>query len=115
MNVVESRYNGTFSTFETVQETDPETNITKETEVPVYEDRPCRLDIDTSPATVDANGAPAIAQAVTLLCSPALIINPGTKIVVTQNGRTATYTASGMPVVYPSHQEIALVSAERWA
>ena len=39
----------------------------------------------------------------------------GSKIVVTQEGRTAAYARSGEPAVYSSHQEIVLVPFEEYA
>nr|DAL55760.1 MAG TPA_asm: hypothetical protein [Caudoviricetes sp.] len=45
-------------------------------------------------------------QTVTLFLDPEIVVVPGSEVVVTQNGRTTTYTASGVPMVFQSHQEV---------
>lgn len=43
-----------------------------------------------------------------LFISPDVAIKAGSKIIVTQHGRTTEYSNSGVPAVYPTHQEIML-------
>ena len=54
-------------------------------------------------------------QTTTLFISPDVVIEPGSKIVVTQNGKTVAYKQSGEPALYNTHQEIILELFERWA
>lgn len=52
---------------------------------------------------------------VLLFIAPEVTISPGSKIVITHEGRTGEYSQSGIPAVYPTHQEIVLTVFERWA
>lgn len=94
---------------------DETSKITRKTEVVVAENQPCKLSFETIKAAVQTETAAAVAQSVKLLIAPELIIKPGSKIVVEQNGRTGTYAASGVPAIYPSHQEIMLEWFRGWA
>ena len=49
-----------------------------------------------------------------LFISPDVLIKAGSKIIVTQHGRTTEYSNSGVPAVYPTHQEIMLTLFEGW-
>lgn len=46
---------------------------------------------------------------------PDVVIKAGSKIIVTQHGRTTEYSNSGVPAVYPTHQEIMLTLFNGWA
>ena len=50
-----------------------------------------------------------------LFIAPEINIMPGSKIVVTQRGRTTEYKNSGEPAIYETHQEIMLVKFKGWA
>lgn len=56
-----------------------------------------------------------VSQSVKLFISPDVVIKAGSKIIVTQHGRTTEYSNSGVPAVYPTHQEIMLTLFEGWA
>lgn len=56
-----------------------------------------------------------VSQSVKLFISPDIVIKAGSKIIVTQHGRTTEYSNSGVPAVYPTHQEIMLTLFEGWA
>lgn len=73
----------------------------------VYTDIPCRLSFDRKvPNDQDTTGL--VIQDITMLCDPSYEIPPGSKIDITQNGRTRTYECSGPSAVYESHQEVEL-------
>lgn len=57
----------------------------------------------------------AISQGTKLFTVPEIQIKPGSKIIVTQNGVTTVYSSSGVPAVYPTHQEVILELFEGWA
>ena len=68
---------------------------------------PCRISYKTStPSTGDTIATAT--QTVTLFLDPDIEIPPGCDIDVVQNGRTLKYKASGVPMVFQSHQEIPL-------
>jgi hypothetical protein len=77
-------------------------------EVQVFTDQPCRLSFKTITGTSPADGAAAVTQIVQLFIAPEIVIRPGSKITVTQNGITVDYQSSGKPAAYTHHQEIAL-------
>lgn len=85
-------------------------------EVVAFEDIPCRLSFKaiTSINQTDTN-ASDLKQVATLFINPDIVINPGSKIVVTQNNKKAEYKHSGEPALYNSHQEIILELFDGWS
>jgi len=112
---LERTYEGWATVYEYREVTDPDTYLTDFKEVAVLEDQPCKLSFKTLDATTDTGTVAAIAQGVKLFLSPDVTIAPGSKIVVTQCGVTTTYSNSGVPAKYHTHQEITLTLFERWA
>ena len=94
---------------------DPKTKITTEKDVAVLEDEPCRLSYSSVSAVDQTESAAKTAQVTKLFLSPDVQIKPGAKITVTQAGAVRTFECSGVPAVYPTHQEIVLKLAERYA
>ncbi len=76
--------------------------------VSVAEGVKCRLSFSTVKTTDESETTAAVVQVVKLFCSPDITIKPGSRITVTQEGRTTVFEASGAPAVYASHQEILL-------
>lgn len=95
--------------------TDSETKLTSKREIAVLENQPCKLSFESNGSASNTDAATAIAQDIKLFLSPEIKISPGSKIVVTHEGRTGEYNQSGVPAVYPTHQEIALVLFKGWA
>ena len=88
--------------------TDWLTKTAQKIETVLIEDEPCRISHASASSAVPSDTVTTVEQQVTLFIRPDLIIKPGSRITVTQNGRTVDYKASGQPRVYSSHQEIAL-------
>ena len=92
-------------------------------EVKVLENLPCRIsyrnnynNAKSKTTGVEDYEAPSSrGQTVILFTAPDVNIKPGSKVVVTQNGRTVAYNCSGQPVVYQTHQEIALELFKKFA
>lgn len=105
---LERLYTGicTIKEFQSVK--DPTTHITSKKEVPVIVDQPCKLSYEKQTAAANTSAPAIIAQSIKLFLSPEIIVNPGSKIIVSQNGKTAEYSRSGEPAVYTNHQEITL-------
>ena len=106
---IESLYKGscTVKTWEEIK--DPITRITKsKKEGAKFENQPCRLSIEKQTSTANTLGPAVISQTTKLFIAPELDIPAGSKIIVTQNGKTTEYTRSGEPAVYTNHQEITL-------
>ena len=81
----------------------------------VLEDEPCRLSYSNVSAVDQTEAAAKTAQVTKLFLSPDTQIKSGSKITVTQAGITRAYECSGVPAVYPTHQEIVLTLSERYA
>lgn len=113
MNVVERKYNGICTVYGFTETTDAN-NITTKAEKALYTDQPCRMNVESNPNVADAE-IPALSQIITLFCSPALAIAPGSKVVITQEGRTESFKAGGIAAVYSTHQEITLTTEKEYA
>lgn len=112
---VEATYFGSFCVTEQRKGKDEKSKLTKTEPVVVLEDQPCKLSFETVKAATASDTAAAVTQITKLFISPDISIKPGSKITVTQDGITTDYTHSGVPAVYPTHQEILLELFERWA
>lgn len=106
--LIEAAYDGTCNIYEKQPYKDPDTMVTSHKETLVKEDIPCRLSFSSAPATLESGSAAGVAQTVKLFLAPELVLRPGSKIEVVQNGRTECYRQSGKPAVYSSHQEVVL-------
>ena len=111
----ESLYSGTATVTERRKVRDGQSKLTKEQDVTVLEDQPCRLSFETLKAAQQTEAAAGVTQVIKLFLAPEVTVKPGSKVTVTQDGVTADYKCSGVPAVYPTHQEIVLELSERWA
>lgn len=112
---LQSLYLGLCDVFEYTAVKDPVTKITKYAEVKVVPAQPCRLSFSASPAVSERDGANIPKQVIKVFMDPNVQVKAGSKIVVTQNGRTTAYKNAGEPAVYTNHQEITLDIFEKWA
>lgn len=85
-------------------------------DVVVLENQPCRLSIKNINSTsATESGASAITQTIKLFMSNDVSVKTGSKITVTQNGKTVDYKNSGEPSYYSTHQEIILELFKEWS
>lgn len=105
---IESLYKGSCTIKEYQDVKNPVTHITKKQEVTVLENQPCRLSYSKIASTTQTNAPATVVQTIKLFIAPEIDVKPGSKLVVTQNGRTVEYSRSGEPAVYSNHQEILL-------
>lgn len=84
-------------------------------EVAIYENQPCKLSFKTITSTNENNHAAEVTQVQKLFISNEVNIPAGSKVVVTQNGKTREYEKSGEPAIYSNHQEVILVLFKGWA
>lgn len=108
-------YEGTCTVIEYKNLTDEASKITRQKEVAVLENQPCKLSFENLNASAQTETAAAISQGLKLFLAPEIKVNSGSKIVVTQNGVSEEYSASGVPAIYPTHQEIILELFRGWA
>ena len=111
----EATYEGICTIYEYRDVTDEKTKLSSEEEVAVIEDQPCKLSFEKLDSVVQTETAAVQAQGVKLFLAPEIALRSNSKIVVTQNGITNVYSASGIPAVYSTHQEIALELFRGWA
>lgn len=111
----EATYEGVCTIIEYRDVTDEKTRLTSQVEVTVIENQPCKLSFEKQAVAVQAETAAAISQSIKLFLSPERKVNSGSKIIVTQNGVTEEYCASGKPAIYSTHQEITLELFRGWA
>lgn len=112
---LESTYEGECTIIEHQDVKDEITKLSREEKVVVLQGQPCKLSFEKLAAASRTETAAAVSQGVKLFLAPEIRVNSGSRIVVTQNGVTNEYCASGEPAVYNTHQEIILELAERWA
>lgn len=110
----EAAYDGRCTVVEYRQVKDEATKLTGKKEVVVIEDQPCRLSYEKLSAVLQTETAAAMSQGIKLFLAPEIVIKGGSKIIVTQNGVTEKYCASGKPAVYSTHQEVMLELFEGW-
>lgn len=111
----EASYEGLCTIYEYRDVTDEKTKLSSEEEITVIENQPCKLSFEKLNAVVQTETAAVQAQGVKLFLAPEIVVCSNSKIVVTQNGVTDEYSASGKPAIYPTHQEITLESFRGWA
>lgn len=111
---IESTYEGVCDVVEYGDILDEQTKITSQGEIVVLEGQPCKLSFETISAASQSDTVASVSQRTKLFISPEITVKSGSKIVVTQNGITAEYSASGEPAVYFSHQEIMLELFRGW-
>lgn len=111
---IEKLYVDTCTVIEYQKVIDATTHISGMQEVTVYENVPCKV----SYQTVKPSGEGAV-SALFLSCKLILAsdieIKPGSKIIVTRNGKETAYKNSGEPARHINHQEIMLGLFDRWA
>lgn len=110
----EAAYDGRCTVVEYRQIKDEATKLTGKKEVVVIEDQPCRLSYEKLSAVLQTETVAAMSQGIKLFLAPEIVIKGGSKIIVTQNGVTEEYCASGKPAVYSTHQEVMLELFEGW-
>lgn len=112
---IEATYTGMVTVSEYQRVKDPNTALTSYKEVVVLENQPCKLSFESIATAVQTGTVATVSQAVKLFLSPDITIKPGSKLTVTQTGVTTEYSSSGVPAVYPTHQEIMLELFDSWA
>ena len=80
-----------------------------------YKDIPCRMSYKSVNPTNQTNTAGIVTQSIVVYLSPDVLVNPGSKLTITQNNVTTEYKSSGKPAVYSSHQEISVELFDGWS
>lgn len=114
---VEKLYDGTLTAYEIAKTVDPDTGITSTgwAKAEGKENIPCHLAKKSITAAGQTGTAATIAQEMELITNPDIRILDGSRIEVTQEGKTQCYECTGEPAVYSTHQEIHVLLSDRWA
>lgn len=115
VNPLRKLWTGSCTVISRIKKQDPVIKRTEFVEETIYENEPCRLSYQTLTPTTNKNGVAEVVQVPKLFISNELVIPPGSKIIVTQNGRTTEFSNSSEPAVYTNHQEIVLELFKGWA
>lgn len=107
-SIIEQVYFGSCQVYGLVTVTDPESRVSKQREVPLLEGIPCHLSHSGGAPAVNSDTITVVSQTIQLFLPPEPVIPSGSRIEVTQNGRTESYGQSGKAAVYATHQEIPL-------
>lgn len=111
----EATYEGLCTIFEYREITDEKTKLSSEKEIVVAEEQPCKLSFEKLAAALQTETAASVGQGIKLFLAPEIVVRSNSKIVVTQNGVTEEYSASGKPAIYATHQEITLELFRGWS
>lgn len=84
------------------------TKTTQMVETELCIDEPCRVSYSSKASATPSETTSGVDQEIILFISSELDIPAGSKVVVTQLGKTTEYYASGFPRVYSAHQQITL-------
>ena len=105
---IEVFYEHTCTVIEYGKYKDPITKQTKLGEKTVLENQPCKLSFSTVKASNQTESVNQVQQIIKLFVAPEVEIKEGSKIIVTHNGKVSEYKNSGVPSIFPTHQEIVL-------
>lgn len=105
---IEETYDGTCRIYGMRGVKDPETKVTRQEEALVQDGVPCHLSFSGAAPAAESSTVTAVQQTIKLFLAPELVIPPGSRIVVDQQGQCESYAQSGKAAVYSSHQEILL-------
>ena len=105
---IEATYDGTCRIYGMQSVKDPVTKVTRQEEAIVQDGVACHLSYSSTALAAGSDTVTGVAQTIKLFLAPELVVPPGCRIEVTQQGRTESYAQSGKAAVYSSHQEILL-------
>lgn len=112
---IESTYIGECDVIEYITERNETTKRNEHREEKVLEKQKCRISFESVSNSNQSETTNNITQTIKLFISPDINIKSGSKIVVSQNGKTTEYMNSGEPARYETHQEIMLELFKGWA
>lgn len=114
--VIELMYEDSLTVTEYVREKNEKTKLMDSKEVITLESQPCKLSYEKVTSTTQNDTAAGITQVTKIFLAPEIKIKAGSRLTVTTNaGTVQNYKQSGIPAIYPTHQEIVLEAFERWA
>lgn len=114
--VIELMYEDSLTVTEYRTEKNEKTKLMENVEVVVLEGQPCKLSYEKIAQASQSDTVASIMRVTKVFLAPEIEIKAGSKLTVTTKaGVVQDYKQSGIPAVYPTHQEIVLEAFERWA
>lgn len=80
----------------------------------LIEDQPCRISFSAISTVNESSHSGLKQQTIKLFIAPEINIKEGSKIIVNHDGIESLFSKSGVPAVYPTHQEINLEIFKDW-
>lgn len=80
----------------------------------LIEDQPCRISFSNIYTVNESSHSGLKQQTIKLFIAPEINIKEGSKIIVNHDGIESLFSKSGVPAVYPTHQEINLEIFKDW-
>lgn len=80
----------------------------------LLEDQPCRISFSNISTVNETSHSGLKQQTIKLFIAPEINIKEGSKIIVNHDGIESLFSKSGVPAVYPTHQEINLEIFKDW-
>ena len=111
---IEKLYLDTATVIEYREVEDETTHISNFQEVIVHENIPCKLSHQSEKQAGEGVSS-GLSLSSYIILNPDLVINAGSKIVVTRNGIETAYKNSGEPARHINHQKIMLEIFKGWA
>lgn len=108
-NLIEKNYRGKCTIIEKQKITKAD-HSTGFSDVTICENAPCKISFENITSSNETDSVNSISQIIKLFISPDLTIKPGSQVIVNQDNLHFTYQSTGIPAVYPTHQEILLKS-----
>ena len=112
---IEATYDGTCRIYGMKPIRDPMTKVTRQEETLVQDGIACHLSYSSTAPAAGSDTVTSVVLTIKLFLAPELVVPPGCRIEITQQGRTESYAQSGKAALYSSHQEIMLESWKKYA
>lgn len=112
---IEATYDGTCRIYGMKPIRDPVTKVTRQEEALVQDGIACHLSYSSMAPAAGSDTVTSAVLTIKLFLAPELVVPPGCRIEITQQGRTESYAQSGKAALYSSHQEIMLESWKKYA
>ncbi len=105
---IEREYCGECDIIVTTEKRNPQSGITALSEEIVLRNQPCRLSFERISASEKTETVAKTSQRAKLFISPEIKITSGSRVNVRQGALERKFALSGVPAVYPTHQEVML-------
>lgn len=110
--ILEQTYDGVMDVYGYGDEL-TQSGATRTVEKQLYTGISCALSANQQADTTQTDASANVNQRYTVFCGPDIVIPAGCRLVVTQYGAARDYCCSGVPNVYPTHQEISVLLEKR--